>query len=339
LQPLVSALIVNRNYGKYLGQAIKSILAQDYPKEYIEIIVVDYGSTDGSQRIIQEFGADVKGFYLEDGTFLQAVNTALANVNGKYIAFLGADDMWLSTKISRQVAFLERHPEVGLVYSDLIVISDNGQLISNSYWNLYSIKPRRGRVASNLIKGNFISGGTILVRTGLRDVFFPIPEGKGFDRTEDWWIAFNVSLHSGVDFIDEPLTLYRFHGRNVVLGNTVVPVTFESSKLKLKQEVLIRKTMLERLSELDVYDDSIFRELNLLYESKECELKVFESLEKDASSLFKMLRELGLNSSTARSFVKGMMLKTMPGLYNQLTLLRNRKSFRYNKIYKQIAGI
>lgn len=341
MQPLVSALIVNRNYGKYLGQAIKSILAQDYPKEYIEIIVVDYGSTDGSQRIIQEFGADVRGFYLEDGTFLQAINAALANANGKYIAFIGADDMWLPTKISRQVAFLEHHPEVGLVYSDMVLISDDGQVISDSYWNLYSIKPRRGRVAFSLAKENFISGGTILVRSELRDIFFPIPEGKGFDRTEDWWIAFNVSLHSEVDFVDEPLTLYRFHGSNVVLANAVVPVTFESTKLKLMQEVLIRKTMLERLSELEVYDDSIFRELNLLYESKECELKVFESLEKDASSLIKMLTELGLNSSTARSLVKGVMLKITPGLYNQLRFLRNRKSFRYNEshIHKQIAGI
>ena len=79
----------------------------------------------------------------------------------------------------------------------------------------------------------------------------------------------------------------------------------------------------------------------MFYESKECELKVFESLEKDVSSLIKMLRELGLNSSTARSLVKGAMLKIMPGLYNQLRFLRNRKSFRYGKshIHKQIAGI
>jgi len=172
-------------------------------------------------------------------------------------------------------------------------------------------------------------------------MFFPLLEGKGFDRAEDWWISFNVCLHSEVDFIDEPLTLYRFHGNNVVLANPIVPVTFESTKLMLKQEVLTRKTMLERLSELGVYDESVLRELNLLYESKECELKVFESLEKDVSSLIKMLRELGLNSSTTRSLVKGAMLKIMPGLYNQLRFLRNRKSFRYGKshIHKQIAGI
>jgi len=316
-------------------------LTQDYPKECIEIIVVDYGSTDGSQRIIQEFGSDVRGFYLEDGTFLQAINTALANANGKYVALIGADDMWLPTKISRQVAFLEHHPEVGLVYGDMVLISDNGKVIANSYWNLYSIKPLRGRVAFSLVKENVISSGTILVRSELRNVFFPIPEGKGFDQAEDWWIAFNVSLHSEVDFIDEPLTLYRFHGNNVSLANPVLPVTFESTKLMLKQQALARKTILERLSELGINDESVFRELNLLYESKECELKVFESLEKDTSSLIKVLRELGLNSSTARTLAKGAMLKIMPGLYNQLRFLRNRKSFRYSKsyIHKRIAAI
>lgn len=329
MRPLVSTLIVNRNYGKYLRQAIQSILAQDYPKESIEIIVVDYGSTDGSQEIIQEFGTGVNGIYLENGTFLQAINTGLANARGKYIAFLGADDMWLPTKVSRQVGFMERFATVGLVYSDMVVISEDNQVLSNSFWNSYSIKPLRGKVTSDLVKENFVSGGTVLVRSDLKDVFFPIPEGRGFDRAEDWWIAFNVSLHSEIDFIEEPLTLYRFHGENITLGSGAKSVTYEDTKLMLLQEVLTRKTMLERLSEFNIRDEHVLKELNLLLESKKHELEVFQSLEEGASSLLEVLRKNRFNLSTVRALGKGIMLKTAPRFYNHLRFLKNQRLIKY----------
>ena len=72
--PLVSAVINNHNYARFLGQAIESVLGQTYPAKLVELVVVDDGSTDGSRRVIESFAGRVKPVYQERGGQAAAIN-------------------------------------------------------------------------------------------------------------------------------------------------------------------------------------------------------------------------------------------------------------------------
>src|SRR4051812_6975653 len=113
--PLVSVIVPAFNDERYLGEALKSALAQDYANK--EIIVVDDGSTDSTPQILSTFSREIRVFRQSNGGAPVARNAAIAQARGKYLAFLDADDLWLPQKLSAQITYLEAHPDVGMVYS------------------------------------------------------------------------------------------------------------------------------------------------------------------------------------------------------------------------------
>ena len=127
-KPLVSVVTPSFNQAPYLKQTIESVLSQDYA--HIEYILVDGGSTDGSQAIIEEYEAQLA--YWEstpDEGQTDAINKAFARATGKYLAWLNSDDVYQPGAISQAVDFLEEHPEVGMVYGDCTFIDAKGREI------------------------------------------------------------------------------------------------------------------------------------------------------------------------------------------------------------------
>jgi glycosyltransferase involved in cell wall biosynthesis len=118
---LVTVIIIFLNAGRFIQEAIDSVLAQTY--QAWELLLVDDGSTDESSRIAranaQRHPRDIR--YLEHvdhanrGTSASR-NLGIRKATGEYIAFLDADDVWLPQKLERQVAVLESHPDVAMVY-------------------------------------------------------------------------------------------------------------------------------------------------------------------------------------------------------------------------------
>ena len=98
--PLISIVITNYNYSNYIGDAIESAINQDYPNK--EIVVVDDGSTDDSINVIGRYAKEVILVQQSNGGVSSARNTGVTNSNGDFIAFLDADDYWMSNKISLQ---------------------------------------------------------------------------------------------------------------------------------------------------------------------------------------------------------------------------------------------
>ena len=115
--PLVSAVIPAFNSERYLARAIRSVLAQSYPR--VECIVVDDGSTDRTPEVIAEFGSRVHGIRQRNGGASMARNTGIEAARGRYIAFLDSDDYWLRNKIELQVGVLANDPELVLISSGL----------------------------------------------------------------------------------------------------------------------------------------------------------------------------------------------------------------------------
>lgn len=101
---LVSVIIPAYNAEKYLTQAIESVLSQDYHN--IELILVDDGSTDQTKNIATKYSDKIKLISKIHSGIGETRNTGLANARGDFIAFLDADDYWLSRKTSLQVSKL-----------------------------------------------------------------------------------------------------------------------------------------------------------------------------------------------------------------------------------------
>ena len=120
-QPLVSAIVIFRDTAKFIEEAINSVIAQTY--SHWELWLVDDGSTDGSTEIALSFAQRYAGrvHYLEheghQNRGMSATrNLGISRAQGKYVAFLDSDDVWLPEKLERQVAILESQPETGIVY-------------------------------------------------------------------------------------------------------------------------------------------------------------------------------------------------------------------------------
>jgi len=109
-KPLVSVIIPVYNCDRYLGQALQSVLNQDY--QPLEVIVVDDGSEDNSANIARSF-KEIHYMYQPNQGVAMARNAGVAEAHGEFIAFLDADDLWPPNKLSVQVSYMLLHPQIG----------------------------------------------------------------------------------------------------------------------------------------------------------------------------------------------------------------------------------
>lgn len=202
--PLVSVVIPNHNYAGYLGAAIDSALAQSYSN--VEVIVVDDGSTDGSEAVARRYGQRVRWIAQPRQGVSAARNRGIAASRGELVAFLDADDLWRPEKLARQVEQL-RTPAVGVVGCGLAFISPAGDALGES------VSGASGRVLEDIAllrwPGAPGFGSTALVRKACFD-------RVGLFDTElstaaDWDLWRRIACHYEMGMVREPLALYRVH--------------------------------------------------------------------------------------------------------------------------------
>jgi glycosyltransferase involved in cell wall biosynthesis len=128
VEPLVSIITPSFNQASFLEETIQSVLAQEYRN--IEYIIVDGGSTDGSLEIIQRYADRLAGWVSEpDRGQTDAINKGFALAKGEFLAWINSDDTYLPQAVSEASAYLQTHPEVGMVYGDANLIDETGQVI------------------------------------------------------------------------------------------------------------------------------------------------------------------------------------------------------------------
>lgn len=203
----VSVVIPTYNYGRFIAEAIRSVLEQSMPPG--EIVVVDDGSTDDTESVVRAFGERVKYIQQENAGVCAARNRGVAESTGDLIAFLDADDTWEATKLEKQVALFECESEIGLVHCGMQEFdNETGETVR------LHLEGGEERVWENLLlwEGPVIvgPGGTIVVR---RDAFNAV---GGFDTRmkvgEDWDFCYRVARKFKVGFVPEALVNYRIHG-------------------------------------------------------------------------------------------------------------------------------
>ena len=116
-RPFISVIIPAYNREVYLVEAVQSALDQTLPPG--EIIVVDDGSTDRTGEIARSFGGIVRCIRQENQGVAYARNTGVSASIGEWIAFLDSDDLWIHEKLERQMAYLNEHSEIDLLFGQM----------------------------------------------------------------------------------------------------------------------------------------------------------------------------------------------------------------------------
>jgi len=208
-EPLVSAIIPNYNYCRYLAQAIDSVLVQTYPR--VEVIVVDDGSTDGSEAILDGYGDRLRWFRQAQGGVSAARNRGVQESRGDLVAFLDADDWWLPQKLERQVGRVLGDAGLGLVHCGARVVDEAGRPLRMHLDGL------EGWVATEMLLSERsvipLAGSSAVVA---RSVFDAV---GGFDlrlsTSADWDFCYRVARRQRVGFVAEELIRIRAHPGNM----------------------------------------------------------------------------------------------------------------------------
>lgn len=111
---LVSVIMTVYNGEKYLAAAIESVLTQTYAP--IEFIIINDGSQDRTEEIINSYGPKILSFYQQNQGQPSAQNRGISLASGQYIAFLDADDLYNPDKTVHQINWLKTHPQLNLVF-------------------------------------------------------------------------------------------------------------------------------------------------------------------------------------------------------------------------------
>ncbi len=207
--PLVSVIVNCRNGAEFVRAALASICEQTM--DDLEVVFWDNVSTDGSLDVAKEIDPRVRCFRGEAPLSLGAARgRAVREARGRYLAFLDIDDTWVPTKLEKQLALFDDRPELGLAYSDMTRVDEQGRHLCR--WSAER-KMRRGRVLPHLLEGCFIAISTIVVPAAM------LKAVGGFDprfmQVEDWDLYGKIASRYEVDYIDEPLVQERVHTSNL----------------------------------------------------------------------------------------------------------------------------
>src|SRR5713101_1562277 len=119
--PRITALIDTYNQGRFVEEAIESVLAQDFPAGEMKILVVDDGSTDDMRERAEKYGERIRYIWKPNGGQASALNLGFKEARGEIVALLDGDDVWLPNKLRRVEEQFSRHPDAVIVYHPCIV--------------------------------------------------------------------------------------------------------------------------------------------------------------------------------------------------------------------------
>lgn len=249
--PLVSVVIPTYNCAKFIAGTLDSVLNQTFRD--IEIIVVNDGSTDDTEKVLQKYMGKIRYYFKENQGVSAARNFGIVDSQGKYIAFLDADDLWMPNKLAWQVNALENNSKYDIAYSNYCFINESGNFLCEG------VKRKKicsGKLFEKIITRKVVAHPiTWLVRRKCFD------EIGLFDtklkRSEDHEMISRLSNKFMLFGIKEPLAqlrqranslgrcnaadreIYRFRGIGKIIFNNRSNPFIKKNKNKIKADYLL----------------------------------------------------------------------------------------------------
>ena len=246
MHPRFSVIVPLYNKAPYVRKALESVCTQTYTNW--ECIVVDDGSTDGSEQIIREYADRVTILHQPNAGVAAARNTGVAASKGDYLCFLDADDWWLPEFLEEMDRLIATYPDAGLYATNYI------------YY-----KPGKTHVALHEPTGNmnypeaYLANGSMPVTSITacmpRQVFEQMGGfEQGIKLGEDFLLWAKIALHYRVAFCEKPLAYY----------NNAVPTSLRATRnlYQPEQHMLFNLEGIEReLAQLEEEQQRTWRTL------------------------------------------------------------------------------
>ena len=231
----VAVIVANYNYGRFVGEAIESVLFQTVPPD--EVLVIDDCSTDGSEAVIARYADRVR--FVRNSCNLGIIdnfNKAVSLTTSSYIGFLGADNRMRSDYVERCKAVLDRNEQVAVAYSDMLLFGPRSSLqaarvgaemigeSATERWPIYLWRfpdPSSQRL-EQLPVDNFIHGSSMYRRAAFEEVGGYKPS----ERAEDHDL-FRRMVKAGWEAVRVPCPLIEYRQHSLAQTNTVLSLQME----------------------------------------------------------------------------------------------------------------
>jgi len=209
---LVSVVMPTYNRRNYIRESLDSVLAQDFSA--FEVIVVDDGSTDGTEKEVRPYEDRIRYIRQENRGAGVARNVGIRNARGAYIAFMDSDDLSRPNHLKNLYSFLDRNPEFAMVVG-------NGGYLGGKYRNRSAIiapkrvkrLEKRGVTVKDLFDGRVVRLQGTMTRKSVFEEIGLLDEW--FRLSYDLDIALRIIKDHQIGFINEEVYLWRQHGDNI----------------------------------------------------------------------------------------------------------------------------
>lgn len=234
--PLVSIIIPVYNGSNYLAESIESALGQTYKN--IEVIVVNDGSNDDTEKIALSYGDKIRYFYKKNGGVSSALNYGIKQMSGELFSWLSHDDLYYSNKVKEQVqTIIDMKNDKSIIMSTSELIDEKGNLIS--FHKKYKKKIYNGnQMFKTLFNGTSINGCSLLIPKEA------LVRAGYFDETlkyiQDWkmWVMLALDDYSFI-YIDKPLVRMRIHSNQQTIRiKDLLPKESDSFTLELLDKLM-----------------------------------------------------------------------------------------------------
>jgi hypothetical protein len=212
--PSVTVLMPVHNGVPFLQDQVLSILEQDGVN--VRLVARDDASTDNSWALLKRLSNDHDRLVVRRNArnvgLVGTLAVLLTEVDTSYFALADQDDVWYRRKLRTSIQQLQAE-DVDLVYSNVQLGDEAGDVVMSDYLHGRHIRPLRGKDAIPFAFRNPVVGHTIVGTHALARLAMPIP--RGLAHHESWFVTI-ACTQKGVSFVDEALGMYRVHRNNAV---------------------------------------------------------------------------------------------------------------------------
>lgn len=240
----VEILLATYNGEKFLPEQLESILNQTHKN--IKVIICDDGSTDNTNKIIEEYIKKHKNIFRRIEKSSEEIRGAkesfgalIRSSTENYAMFCDQDDVWLPNKIEATLARMKHEEKKSgnetpiLIHTDLLVVDEKLSIINHSFFKSQKIENNNQTIASAIIKNN-VTGCTAMINKALINMIGKIPSAA---IMHDWWLLLLGLTFGKILLVNEPLIKYRQHGKNTLGAKKEGLKGFASQIKKIWREI------------------------------------------------------------------------------------------------------
>ena len=224
------------NHEKYIAETINSVLNQTFKD--LELIIVDDCSTDSSRDIIETYqkqDSRVRPIFHEVNMGIsRTYNDGVKHAQGKFLAFIDSDDLWVETKLEKQLAILSTNEELA-VWSEGEIIDQNGKSNGQTFTQFEhaSNRQKSGNIFEELlVDDNFVFDSSLIFK---KENMPRIGFDENLKYLNDYRFVVGLASEHEFYFQEEPLAKYRVHGKNTISSNWRI---WQQDRIVLYQEFL-----------------------------------------------------------------------------------------------------